>query len=51
MYGKDNFSNRLLMPSRPEVFVIFPSFDTYLPTAETERYGTTNGSCPLDFCL
>ena len=23
----------------------------YLPSSETERYGVTNGSCPLVFCL
>ena len=42
MYGRDNFSNWLLIPSRPDDFFNFP----------TERYGMTNGSCPLVFaCL
>ena len=27
------------------------SLDIYLPSSETERYGMTNGSCPLVFCL
>ena len=27
------------------------SLDMYLPSSETERYGMTNGSCPLVFCL
>ena len=42
MYGNDNFSSWLLIPSR---------LDMYLPSSETERYGMTNGSCPLVFCL
>ena len=25
------------------------SLDIYLPSSETERYGMTNGSCPLVF--
>ena len=27
------------------------SLDMYLASSETERYGMTNGSCPLVFCL
>ena len=50
MYGNDNFSSRLLIPSRSEDF-LFSSFDMYFPSSETERYGITNGSCPLVFCL
>ena len=50
MYGNDNFSSWLLIPSRPDDF-LFPSLDMYLPSSETERYGITNGSCPLVFCL
>ena len=45
MYGNDNFSSWLLTPSRPDVFLL-SSLDMYLPSSETERYGTTNGSCP-----
>ena len=30
---------------------IFSSLDMYLPSSETVRYGMTNGSCPLVFCL
>ena len=50
MYGNDNFSSWLLIiiPSRPVDF-LFSSFDMYLPSSETERYGITNGSCPLVF--
>ena len=50
MYGNDNFSSWLLIPSRPDDF-LFSSLDMYLPGSETERYGITNGSCPLVFCL
>ena len=50
MYGNDNFSSWLLIPSRPDD-LLFSSLDTYLPSSETERYGMTNGSCPLVFCL
>ena len=50
MYGNDNFSSWLLIPSRPDDF-LFSSLDMYLPSSETERYGITNGSCPLVFCL
>ena len=50
MYGNDNFSSWLLIPSRPDEF-LFSSLDMYLPSSETERYGMTNGSCPLVFCL
>ena len=46
MYGNDNFSSWLLIPSRPDDF-FFSSLDMYLPSSETERYGMTNGSCPL----
>ena len=45
MYGNDNFSSWLLIPSRPDDF--FPSLDMYLPSSEMERYGMTYGSCPL----
>ena len=38
------------IPSRPDD-VLFSSPDMYLPSSETERYGITNGSCPLVFCL
>ena len=31
--------------------IFFSSLDMYLPSSETERYGITNGSCPLVFCL
>ena len=34
-----------------QTIVLFSSFDMYLPSSETERYGMTNGSCPLVFCL
>ena len=50
MYGNDNFSSWVLIPSRPDDF-LFSSLDMYLPSSETERYGMTNGSCPLCFCL
>ena len=50
MYGNDNFSSWLLTPSRPDDF-LFSSLDMYLPSSETERYGITNGSCPLVLCL
>ena len=50
MYGNDNFSSWLLIPSRPDDFLFF-SLDMYLPSSETERYGMTNRSCPLVFCL
>ena len=33
------------------IFVLFSSLDMYLPSSETERYGITDGSCPLVFCL
>ena len=49
MYGNDNFSSWLLIPSRPDEF--FSSLDMHLPSAETERYGITNESFPLGFCL
>ena len=48
MYGNDNFSSWLLIPFRPDDF-LFSSLDMYLPSSETERYGITNGSCPLVF--
>ena len=48
MYGNDSFSSCLLIPSRPHTK---SGFDMYLPSSETERYGKTNGSCPLVFCL
>ena len=50
MSGNDIFSSWLLIPSRPDDF-LFSSLDMYLPSSETERYGITNGSCPLVFCL
>ena len=50
MYGIDNFSSWLLISSKPEDF-LFSSFDMYLPSSETERYGMTNGSCPPVFCF
>ena len=50
MYGNGDFSSWLLIPSRPDDF-LFSSLDIYLPSSETERYGMTNGSCPLIFCL
>ena len=50
MYGNDNFSSWLLIPSIPDEFW-FSSLDIYLPSSETEKYGMTNGSCPLVFCL
>ena len=49
MYGNDNFSSWLLIPSRPDDF--FSSLDMYLLSSEMERHGITNGSCPLVFCL
>ena len=49
-YGSDNFSNWLLIPSRPDD-LFFSSFDMYLSSSEAERYGMRNGSCQLDFCL
>ena len=50
MYGNDNFSSWLLIPSTPDEFWFY-SLDIYLPSSETEKYGTRNGSCPLVFCL
>ena len=50
MYGNDNFSSWLLTPSRPHESV-FSSFDMYLLSSDTERYGMTNGSYPLVLCL
>ena len=50
MYSNDNFSSWLLIPSRPDDF-LFSSLDMCLPSSETERYGITNGSCPLVFIL
>ena len=50
MYGNDNFSSWLLIPSRPDDFFLFSSLDMYLPSSKTERYGITNGSCQLVFC-
>ena len=50
MYGNDNFSSWLLIPSRPDDF-LFSSLDMYLPSSETEKYGMINGTCPLVFCL
>ena len=35
----------------PDQTIFFSSLDMYLPSSETERYGITNGSCPLVFCL
>ena len=46
MYGNDNFSSWLLIPSRPDD-LLFSSLDTYLPSSETERYGIKIGSCRL----
>ena len=51
MYGNENFSSWLLTPSRPDDVVVFSSFNMYLASSETERYGMTNGSCPLFYCL
>ena len=51
MYGNNNFSSRLLIPSRTRRFFLFSSLGMYLPSSETERYGMTNGSCLLVFCL
>ena len=48
MYANANFSSWLLIPSRLDDF-LFSSLDMYLPSSETERYGITNGSCPLVF--
>ena len=42
MYGNDHFSSWLLIPSRPDDFLL-SSLDMYLPSSETERYGITNG--------
>ena len=50
MYGNKKISSWLLIPSRPDDF-LFSSLDMYLHSSETERYGITNGSCPLVFCL
>ena len=50
MYGNDDFSSWLLIPSRPDDFLL-SSFDMYLPSSDSERYGMTNGSCPLVVCL
>ena len=50
MYGNDNFSTWLLIPSTPGKF-LFSCLDVYLHSSEMERYGMTNGSCPLGFCL
>ena len=44
----DNVRSWLLIPSRPD-YVLLSSLDMYLPSSETERYGMTNGSCPLVF--
>ena len=46
----DNVRSWLLIPSRPD-YVLLSSLDMYLPSSETERYGMTNGSCPLVFCF
>ena len=35
----------------PDQTIYFSSLDMYLPSSETERYGMTNGSCPLVLCL
>ena len=48
IYGNDNFSSWLLIPSRPDDF-FFSSFDMYWPSSETERYVMTNGFRPLVF--
>ena len=50
MYGNDNFSSWLLILSRAGD-CLFSCLDMYLPSSETERYGMTNGSCPLGFYL
>ena len=50
MSGNDNLSSWVLIPSRPDDF-LFSNHAMYLPSSETERYGMTNGSCPLVFCL
>ena len=34
-----------------QTIFLFFSLDMYLPSSETERYGMTNGSLPLVFCL
>ena len=34
-----------------QMIFLFSSFDMYLPSSKTERYGMTNGSCSLVFCL
>ena len=34
-----------------QTICLFPSLNMYLPSSQTERYGMTNGSCPLAFCL
>ena len=48
IYGNDNFSSWLLIPSRLDEF-LFSSFGMYLPSSETERYVMTNGFRPLVF--
>ena len=35
----------------PDQTIFFSSLDMCLPSSETERYGMTNGSCRLFFCL
>ena len=34
-----------------QTIFLFSSLGMYLPSSETERYGMTNGSCLLVFCL
>ena len=34
-----------------QTIFLFSSLDIYLPSSETDRYGMTNGPCPLVFCL
>ena len=34
-----------------QTMFLFSSLDMHLPISETDRYGITNGSCPLVFCL
>ena len=49
IYVSESVMYWLLIPSIPDDFP--SSFDIYLPSSETERYGITNGSSPPVFCL
>ena len=54
MYGNDSFSGWLLTQSRSDDSTPpppTPHFGMYLPNSETKKYGMTNGSCLLAFCL